>query len=244
MGRAGLLKYRNADGSERVEYRPPEEAFSEDSLASLMGKPITLGHKAMVTASNAAEVAPIGTVLSAGRKDGGNIRADIVIYDLPTADRELSCGYRPDLDETPGITLEGEHYDAIQRNIRYNHVAVVTKGRAGVSRLNMDGDQLPEKEPKQMVKVRLNSGIEYEVPAEVEAAVKQMRQDTADLKAIVPYGIVDSNPTVSAINEAAACSLCAAAFSLHKMSSSVLTEIERSFPNRCHWPARQEESFW
>lgn len=66
VGRSGLLKYRNADGSERVEYRPPEDALAADSLASLEGKPITLGHKAMVTAGNATEVAPIGTVLSSG----------------------------------------------------------------------------------------------------------------------------------------------------------------------------------
>lgn len=183
VGRAGLLKYINADGSSRIEYRPAEEAFAEDSLASLQGKPITLGHKAMVTARNAAAIAPIGTVLTAGRQDGGNIRADIVIYDLPTSARELSCGYTLDLDETPGTTPDGEHYDAVQRHVRYNHVAVVPKGRAGVSRLNMDGDQLcTEEEKRPMAKVRLDTGIEYEVPAEVEAAMKKMNQDAADMK--------------------------------------------------------------
>ena len=56
VGRTGILVYRNADGTERREYRPPEEAFKADSLASLMGKPITIGHKAFVTAGNAAQV--------------------------------------------------------------------------------------------------------------------------------------------------------------------------------------------
>mgnify|MGYP003292221380 CR=1 FL=1 len=78
VGRTGILVYRNADGTERREYRPPEEAFKADSLASLMGKPITIGHKAFVTAGNAAQVAPVGSVLSAGRQDGNNIKADIV----------------------------------------------------------------------------------------------------------------------------------------------------------------------
>lgn len=170
VGRTGILKYQNADGSIRYEYRPPDEAFNADSLASLQGKPITVGHKAMVSAANAAKVQPIGTVLTAGRQDGDTIRADIVIYDLPTNARELSCGYSLDLDETPGTAPDGQHYDAVQRNIRYNHVAVVPRGRAGIARLNMDGEQVIDDEKKGadnmandiMTKVRTDSGLEYD----------------------------------------------------------------------------------
>lgn len=189
VGRSGILLYRNADGTERREYRPPEEAFKADSLASLQGKPITIGHKAYVTAGNAAQVAPIGSVLSAGRQDGDTIRADIVIYNLDTNARELSCGYTLDLDETPGTTPEGEHYDAVQRNIVYNHLAVCSRGRAGVARLNMDGSQIIDEEnPKEdkgmaeMTKVRLDSGIEYECVPEVKVEIEKMRKDSADMK--------------------------------------------------------------
>ena len=190
VGRTGILLYRNADGSERREYRPPEEAFSADSLASLMGKPITIGHKAFVTAGNAAKVAPVGSVLSAGRQDGNNIVADIVVYNLDTDSRELSCGYTLDLDETPGTTPEGEHYDAIQRNIVYNHLAIVPQGRAGVARLNMDGSQVVDDEDNskednkmaEMTKIRLDSGIEYECAPEVKVEIEKMRKDSADAK--------------------------------------------------------------
>lgn len=189
VGRTGILVYRNADGTERKEYRPPEEAFKADSLASLQGKPITIGHKAYVTAGNAAQVAPVGSVLSAGRQDGDAIRADIVIYNLDTSARELSCGYTLDLDETPGTTPEGEHYDAIQRNIVYNHCAIVPKGRAGIARLNMDGSQvIDEENPKEdkkmaeMTKIRLDSGIEYECAPEVKVEIEKMRKDSADAK--------------------------------------------------------------
>jgi hypothetical protein len=154
-----------------------------------MGKPITIGHKAMVTAGNAAKVAPVGSVLSAGRRDGNAIRADIVIYNLDTTARELSCGYTLDLDETPGTTPEGEHYDAIQRNIVYNHCAIVPKGRAGIARLNMDGSQVVDEEnPKEdkkmaeMTKIRLDSGIEYECAPEVKVEIEKMRKDSADMK--------------------------------------------------------------
>ena len=189
VGRTGILVYRNADGTERREYRPPEEAFAADSLASLMGKPITIGHKAFVTAGNAAQVAPVGSVLSAGRQDGNAIRADIVIYNLDTNARELSCGYTLDLDETPGTTPEGEHYDAIQRNIVYNHLAICNRGRAGIARLNMDGSQvIDEENPKEdkkmaeMTKIRLDSGIEYECAPEVKVEIEKMRKDSADAK--------------------------------------------------------------
>lgn len=189
VGRTGILVYRNADGTERREYRPPEEAFKADSLVSLQGKPITIGHKAFVTAGNAAQVAPIGSVLSAGRQDGDAIRADIVIYNLDTNARELSCGYTLDLDETPGTTPEGEHYDAIQRNIVYNHLAVCSRGRAGVARLNMDGSQMIDEEnPKEdkgmaeMTKIRLDSGIEYECAPEVKVEIEKMRKDSAEAK--------------------------------------------------------------
>ncbi len=189
VGRTGILVYRNADGTERREYRPPEEAFKADSLASLMGKPITIGHKAFVTAGNAAQVAPVGSVLSAGRQDGNNIKADIVIYNLDTTARELSCGYSLNLDETPGTTPEGEHYDAIQRDIVYNHIAIVPQGRAGIARLNMDGSQvIDEENPKEdkkmaeMTKVRLDSGIEYDCAPEVKVEIEKMRKDSADAK--------------------------------------------------------------
>ena len=174
IGRTGILEYRNVDGSIRREYRPPEEAFNADSLASIRGKPITLGHHGWVSSANYRAAKPVGTVISDGRQDGNNIRADVVIYSLDTDDRELSCGYQTELDETPGVTPEGEHYDAIQRNIRYNHLAIVPRGRAGNARLNMDGNQSIEEVETMSTKIKMDNGIEYEVPAEVKVAYDAM----------------------------------------------------------------------
>lgn len=176
IGRTGILEYRNVDGTIRREYRPPEEAFNADSLASIRGKPITLGHHGWVSSANYREAKPVGTVISDGRQDGSNIRADVVIYSLDTEDRELSCGYQTELEETPGVTEDGQHYDAIQRNIRYNHLAIVPRGRAGNARLNMDGNQSIEEVESMSAKVmfKADNGIEYEVPAEVKVAYDAM----------------------------------------------------------------------
>ncbi len=186
IGRTGILQYQKEDGTNRFEYRPPEEAFNADSLASLKGKPITIGHKGFVDAKNAAEIKPVGTVLSEGQQDGDSIRAEIVIYNLDTTARELSCGYTLDLEETAGTTPNGEHYDAIQRNIRYNHVAVVPKGRAGVARLNLDGEQEINGEgekimTEKMTKIKLDGGLEYDAAPEVAVYVDKLREDTATL---------------------------------------------------------------
>lgn len=178
VGRVGILTYYNADGSIRREFRPPEEAFKPESLASLKGKPITLGHQAMVNADNAGMVNPIGCVLSEGRQAGDNIVADLIIHNLDTSSRELSCGYTLDLDETPG-EYNGQKYDAVQRNIIYNHVAVVSRGRAGNARLNMDGNQLYDEEERRImgVKIRLDNGLEYEAAPEVAVAYEKLRND-------------------------------------------------------------------
>ena len=183
IGRTGILEYRNVDGTIRREYRPPEEAFNADSLASIRGKPITLGHHGWVSSANYREAKPVGTVISDGRQDGSNIRADVVIYSLDTDDRELSCGYQTELEETSGVTPEGEHYDAIQRNIVYNHLAIVPRGRAGNARLNMDGEQIFETEVDQMSeKLKMDNGIEYDVPAEVKVAFDAMTAKAEEQK--------------------------------------------------------------
>ncbi len=184
--KVGIFEYRNPDQSIRREFRPPDEVFREDSLQSLMGKPITLRHPSSgtVTGENARQLA-VGTVLSPGRADGDFVRADLVIHDAATVrsgKRGLSCGYNLDLDMTPG-EYNGMRYDCIQRNIRYNHLAVVDSGRAGVeARLNLDGDQIiDEEEDKPMPKIRLDNGIEYDAAPEVVVAYEKLRQDNTTL---------------------------------------------------------------
>lgn len=138
----GIFEYMNRDGTIRRELRLPEEVFDADSLASYLGAPIVITHDAgLIDKDNVAEN-QIGTILSKGEQDGADVRADIIIHDTDELKhsrmKELSLGYNLDLEETPG-TWQGEHYDAIQRNIRINHLAVVQDARAGEqARLNLD----------------------------------------------------------------------------------------------------------
>jgi hypothetical protein len=140
LTRTGVLPYRNQDGSTRLELRPPSEVFRADSLATLRSAPVTRGHAAWITADNWKQHALGHVAEGTERQDGKFLEAVLVVQDgtsverLDTGEeRELSMGYTCDFDPTPGVTAEGERYDGVQRNIRYNHVALLRagEGRAG-----------------------------------------------------------------------------------------------------------------
>ena len=186
VARIGIQEYRRADGSMRRELRLPEEVFSADSLASMRGKPITVDHpRAGKVTSKDAHRVTVGAMLSEGKQDGDNVRTDITIHspDAIGDRRELSLGYTAILDETPGV-WQGQEYDAIQRTIRVNHLSVVKHGRAGVARLNMDSNEedfstQQEQQTMSMVKIKLDSGLEYDAAPEVSAELNKLRADAS-----------------------------------------------------------------
>lgn len=69
----------------------------------------------------------------------GNIKAfsDSLAELINTGKRELSAGYRCVYDMVSGV-FEGQHYDAVQRQIRGNHLALVKEGRMGPGVAVMD----------------------------------------------------------------------------------------------------------
>lgn len=118
-------------------FRPDSEVFQPDVMQSFAHRPLTNNHPAeMVTADNWREYA-VGYSGDQVARDGDYIRVPLLLTDAATiADmehgkRELSMGYTSDIEWTDGITPSGEHYDAIQRNIRNNHIALVDRARAG-----------------------------------------------------------------------------------------------------------------
>lgn len=169
----GIFEYKNRDGSIRRELRLPEEVFDPASLESYEGKPVIVTHEAGYVSKDNVEQEYIGTVLSKGYRDGEHVRAKIIIHNTGSLDcglRELSLGYKTETDETPG-EWEGQPYDAIQRNIRINHLALVANARAGDSaRLNLDGDN-PENEGGTQMS-RISSRADGFTPEEIQAAIE------------------------------------------------------------------------
>lgn len=215
----GVFSYLNEDGTIRRELRLPQEVFSKESLDSLKMKPITNNHPSVaVVAGNIKDyqVGMTGDIPSRStgfidenleymQGDGLHLSIDMVITDMETVKgiedgkRGLSCGYFASLEKADdGAIWMGIPYDYIQRDIRYNHVAIVDKGRAGdAARIIMDsskdfeiliGSDLPKNNnyrednmPAEMKNITLD-GVEYQAEAEVIKTLNKVKNDNVELK--------------------------------------------------------------
>lgn len=141
VARTGIQVYRGFEmGKPELDlvrvYRPPEEVFKDEAMASFTSIPMTLDHPdESVSAKNWKKYA-VGFTGEQVANDGGYLRVPLALKDagaiaaVEGGKAELSCGYDCDIEWTKGTAKDGE-YDAIQRNIRGNHLAIVSAGRAG-----------------------------------------------------------------------------------------------------------------
>lgn len=144
FARTGSQRY-----GDKIEYRPDDEV--EASFPSFELRPLTDLHPPSNVDSNTARILARGATSSARwAADRRHAQGRLAVWDAELIAKfteaeargepmQLSAGYTLDLDETPGVDpLTGERYDAIQRNIRINHVAAVPLGRAGTARVLTD----------------------------------------------------------------------------------------------------------
>lgn len=134
LARVGVLEYKLRDGSTVRELRAPEEVFKKDSLATLSAAPITVDHKAgLIDPTNVQST--VGVLREKIDHDERFVKGELTVQRADAIQRviskelcELSPGYTCRLDRTPGV-WNGERYDQIQRDITYNHVALLPKGK-------------------------------------------------------------------------------------------------------------------
>jgi hypothetical protein len=200
LTRTGVFTYRDSQGKERREYRPPDEVFKADSLDSFHLVPLTDDHPPeLITAANAKRYA-VGAV-GAPRRDGHQMIAPLAVFDAATVAKveggkhELSNGYYADVVDEPGVSPEGERYDAVQRGICGNHVAIVDVARAGrEARIRMDGaavmvtDTLAREaradQGERMAKYKID-GVDFEVSEQAaQALARQDGKYSADLEIV------------------------------------------------------------
>lgn len=229
VARLGVQVYYMDDGRTVREFRPAEEVFKDESLASYQGKPMTLNH-VFVNSENAKEVV-VGSVTGKAEPLGSSVVAPIVVYDntaiqeaMAGSAKELSVGYSAILDETPGWgdPITGEYvlksdgdqfdapegwqeFDAIQRDIKVNHLAMVYRGRAGIAKLNMDGEQenpyttdvdINKEDKQEMIKIKLDGAQEFEVAPEIASHIEALnaKADTAIAERDALKAKVDAMP--------------------------------------------------
>lgn len=128
--------YEDGDSHKVINvYRPQKEVFSQATLASFEGKPVTNGHPDEDVTPDNYNIYQKGHVqhVRAGTGDDANkIIADLYITDrdlihaIQNGKREVSAGYYAE-------DCEDDHGRVCQTRIRGNHVAVVDNGRAGAS---------------------------------------------------------------------------------------------------------------
>lgn len=172
-------------------YRPEEEVFSSDSLASYAGVDVTDDHPDGLVTSKTFKSVTVGTVVESGVKDGDYVVANLIIKDetaiknIESGKSELSAGYTAEYVNEPGVTADGVEYEFIQRDIRINHVALVDKARAGAMARIFD-----KQVEVNMAKVTLDNGraieLEDAIAAQVEDCISRLtaqakeNKDTAD----------------------------------------------------------------
>lgn len=225
-GRTGIQKYRKADGSVLKEFRPPEEVFAEDTLGSLRGAPFTNNHpKEKVTTENAKDlmVGFVGDTIERVKKGKLEFQKASVtvsdaqaIEDIKKGKMEVSLGYDLTLDESPG-EFEGERYDAVQRNIEINHLALVDVARGGPEvRLRLDSDEAVliedcgqsdqaganggdpknnhKREDRDMAKVKIGDR-EFDLDKDAADAVKGLQDEMSAMRKKLKEGKKDGDET-------------------------------------------------
>jgi hypothetical protein len=144
ISKVGVFPYTGAQIDPQLEpntiyhvYRPEEELANQETIDSFKLVPWTDEHTMIGDGMTPAEKKGIHGVTGEDVFfEDGYLKANIKIFSDKLANliqegkKELSIGYRCLYELTPGV-YNGIQYDAIQRNIRGNHLALVEEGRSG-----------------------------------------------------------------------------------------------------------------
>ena len=201
------FKDRAPDSTVRV-FRPEAEVFAVDSIRSASRLPITLDHPArgvMVDAKNWKEHAK-GETGEQIMRDGEYIRVPIRVTDAAAVDsvrsdrQEFSLGYTAEIRAETGVH-DGQAYDAVLSNIRYNHLAACRYARGGPE-LRIT-DERPAPKPKGLPMLILIDGLQVDV-SNPEVAAQTVRnliaaRDAANTDAkAAEAALADARNTIAA----------------------------------------------
>lgn len=117
-------------------YRPASELTNPETIESFNGVPFIDEHEMVGDGFTKYDQRPAGGVLFNPKAENGILVGDFKIFsetmkdEISNGKKELSLGYLCDYELKKGV-WNGQYYDAVQKNIRGNHVALVERGRMG-----------------------------------------------------------------------------------------------------------------
>lgn len=169
-------------------YRPADEVFNADSLATYSNVDVTNDHPSAMVDAKTYKSTSVGHVIGA-TQNGDFVDVELIIKDaqaisdVESGKSQLSPGYTAVYVAELGTTDTGESYEFKQTGIDVNHVAIVKRGRGG-AQVRIDDNQ----GVTPMIKVTLDSGRSIDVADEAVAAlvtdsIERLTQRVTDAEA-------------------------------------------------------------
>lgn len=201
LSKVGVFPYRGssigAPDADRIYnvYRPAEELSSQATIDSFKLLPWIDDHEMLGGSFTPAEDKGIHGIIGENvyfdADDGpGVLKANLKIFSTKHAKRvdsgkkQLSAGYRCVYDFVTGV-WNGEPYDAVQRNMRGNHVASVNQGRMGpdVAVQDSNHDCLQITFDAKDITMDVQAALDAANEKIAELTAQQVARDEADKKA-------------------------------------------------------------
>ena len=142
----GIGVFRYLDTNKKFVQRLRDVDDVKAATASINCKPITLQHPNHPVNADNVDGLEVGMTANDATFDGLNNRVTVTITGKKAIDaidrgevKAFSMGYKCTVVENDGV-WQGVHHDQQQKDIVYNHLALVTKGRAGDKVNFMVGD--------------------------------------------------------------------------------------------------------
>lgn len=203
VARTGVQEYAGAELGRpdmpivRV-YRPPEEVFSQDAMHSYAYRPVTVEHPSKMVDASTWKAVSAGQTGGEVVRDGESVRVPLVLMDAAaikaweSGKRELSMGYTAEIVFSDGVTPDGQPYDAVQTQMRMNHLALVDRGRAGSEyrigdRRGLDSQETRANNPSHkeanmsnVTRTVLVDGLSVETTDAGAQAIAKLQQQIAD----------------------------------------------------------------
>lgn len=211
MGDPSETSSIRADADGTVWQYIPADAFTDEALKTLEGKPIIVGNHDWQTSTDAHPIGSVaGGTLDQPSKD--EIVIDMLITDEDTKNKvmtrelqEVSAAYESDFEICDGV-FNGTPYNGKQGNLRFNHILLLPNGcgRCGhdVRILNSknNGNQGSLK-MKNVIKLKLKNGVDKEYEFENEDDAEIAEKMVEDEKALNAEELATAMETIKSLNE-------------------------------------------